>query len=66
MLASAKKKVIKEWLIALHKSCQEGYDGTWDCTTDEGRKGFEPMQMGVERIAQELGIKLKLPHIRLK
>lgn len=24
-------------------SCNEGYDGTWDCCTDEGKEGFLDM-----------------------
>jgi len=30
-------------LRRLRSSCLEGYDGRWDCTTDEGRESFLPM-----------------------
>jgi hypothetical protein len=25
------------------KSCEQGRDGDWDCTTDEGKEGFDDM-----------------------
>jgi hypothetical protein len=25
------------------KSCEEGMDESWDCSTYEGREGFQPM-----------------------
>lgn len=31
-------------------SCREGYDGTWDCTTDEGKEGFLDMITLLEKI----------------
>ena len=30
-------------LELVRNSCQEGMDGTWDCSTDEGRESFQPM-----------------------
>lgn len=27
----------------VRKSCEEGFDGTWDCSTDEGKEGFNDM-----------------------
>lgn len=27
----------------LIKSCEEGRDGDWDCSTDEGKEGFDDM-----------------------
>ena len=46
---------VRDSLVALYKSCREGYDGTWDCTTDEGREGFKAMADDVARMADELG-----------
>lgn len=25
------------------KSCKEGKEGTWDCSTDDGKNGFDDM-----------------------
>lgn len=33
----------KDKIDLLIKSCQEGLDGTWDCSTDEGRESFQAM-----------------------
>jgi len=49
---------IKELLIALRDSCYEGVDGTWDCSTDEGKESFIPMADDCEEIASLLGIEL--------
>jgi hypothetical protein len=49
---------IKKLLVGLRNSCLEGLDGTWDCSTDEGREGFEPMADDCEEIAKLLNIKL--------
>lgn len=38
-------------------SCQEGYDGSWDCSTDEGREGFLAMEELVNRALDLLQIK---------
>jgi len=34
--------------------CQEGLDGTWDCTTEEGRESFGDMISLIELIENEL------------
>ena len=34
---------IKSQIITLIDSCNEGIDGTWDCSTDEGKGGFKDM-----------------------
>ena len=49
---------IKELLIALRDSCYEGVDGSWDCSTDEGKESFIPMADSCEEIASLLGIEL--------
>ena len=49
---------IKELLIVLRDSCYQGEDGTWDCSTDEGKESFIPMADSCEEIASLLGIEL--------
>jgi hypothetical protein len=49
---------IKELLIALRDSCYEGVDGSWDCSTDEGKESFIPMADSCEEIASLLEIEL--------
>lgn len=49
---------VKNLLQALRDSCKEGNDGSWDCSTDEGREGFQIMAVDCEVIAEELGIEL--------
>lgn len=51
--------VIKMKLQNLRNSCYEGLDGTWDCSTDEGKESFEPMAESCEEIATLLGIQLE-------
>ena len=53
------KKKVKELLTNLRNSCREGEDGTWDCSTDEGRESFIPMSDDCERIAKLLDIELE-------
>lgn len=31
-------------------SCNEGYDGSWDCSSDEGKQGFLDMITLLERL----------------
>jgi len=31
-------------------SCNEGYTGDWDCTTDEGKEGFLDMITLLEKL----------------
>lgn len=50
---------IKELLTTLRDSCREGEDGTWDCSTDEGKECFLYMSDDCEKIAKLLGIELK-------
>lgn len=43
---------IKEAMIdiaTVKKSCEEGLDGTWDCSTEEGREAFNDMITLLER-----------------
>ena len=30
-------------IMTVRKSCEEGADGSWDCSTDEGKEGFNDM-----------------------
>jgi len=53
------KKQLKELLDVLRHSCEEGLDGTWDCSTAEGKEGFNNMADNCVDIALILGIKLK-------
>jgi len=48
------KKEMISYLRTVSKSCQEGYDGDWDCSTDEGKEGFLAMQECVERVISAL------------
>jgi len=50
---------VKEILMALRNSCYEGWDGTWDVSTGEGRDAFLCMADDCEDIARELGIELE-------
>ena len=46
------KKEIKEAMRDIEivkKSCEEGIDGTWDCSTEEGRESFNDMVDLLER-----------------
>ena len=52
------KQIISEELETLRNSCLEGLDETWDCSTKEGREGFQPMADSCEKIAAILGIDL--------
>lgn len=58
-MESNQKEKIKNLLQALRDSCKEGYDGSWDCSTDEGKEGFMIMAVDCEVIAEELGIELE-------
>lgn len=42
MKNKAKKETIEN-IRCVIQSCQEAIDGDWDCSTDEGRKGFGSM-----------------------
>ncbi len=53
------KEKIKSILTTLRNSCKEGEDGTWDCSTDEGREGFNYMVDDCEEIAKLLDIELE-------
>jgi hypothetical protein len=52
------REKITRRLETLRNSCLEGLDGTWDCSTDEGKEGFQAMADSADEIAQMLGIKL--------
>jgi hypothetical protein len=41
-------------LNVLKMCCEEGLDGTWDCTTEEGRESFGDMISLIELIENEL------------
>ncbi len=44
-----------ELLDILCKTCIEGRDGVWDCSTEEGRKGFEDMFDLLIDVKQNIG-----------
>jgi len=41
-------------LTILKMSCQEGLDGQWDCSTEEGRESFGDMIAVIELIENKL------------
>lgn len=53
------KMKIKGLLESVRNSCLEGEDGTWDCSTEEGREGFIYMSNDCEKIAELLEIELE-------
>lgn len=53
------KEKIKDILTTLRNSCREGEDGTWDCSTSEGKEGFIYMADDCEKIAQLIGFELE-------
>lgn len=36
----------------LIESCNQGISGEWDCTTDEGKEGFESMITLLEKLKE--------------
>ena len=52
------REKITRRLETLRNSCLEGLDGTWDCSTDEGKDGFQAMANSVDEVARLLSIKL--------
>jgi hypothetical protein len=49
-----KMKRVFDLLNVLKMSCQEGLDGDWDCSTEEGRESFGDMITIIEIIQNEL------------
>jgi imidazole glycerol phosphate synthase subunit HisF len=47
-------KRVFDLLAVLKMSCNEGLNGTWDCTTEEGRESFDDMITIIEWIEKEL------------
>ncbi len=47
-------KKVFDLLNILKMSCEEGLDGSWDCSTEEGRESFNDMISIIEIIEQEL------------
>ena len=45
---------VKDNLNVLKRSCAEGKSGEWDCSTKEGREGFDDMITIIERIEKDL------------
>jgi hypothetical protein len=45
---------VLDGLHTLHSSCLEGHDGTWDCSTDEGRESFLAMADEIKRIIAQI------------
>ncbi len=54
-----KRKLLKQLLNDLRDSCEQGLDGTWDCSTDEGKEGFGAMSEACDKIAHLIGVELK-------
>ncbi len=52
------KAEIIDLLKTVKESCEEGQDGRWDCSTDEGKEGFDAMAEALDR-AIELIHKVK-------
>jgi hypothetical protein len=47
-------KKVFNLLNVLKMSCNEGLNGTWDCSTEEGRESFEDMIIIIEWIEKAL------------
>jgi len=47
------KEAIEDIEIVI-ESCEQGKDGTWDCTTDEGKQGFDDMVTLLRRAIKKL------------
>lgn len=47
-------KRVFDLLNVLKMSCEEGLDGSWDCTTEEGKESFGDMITIIEMIKNEL------------
>ncbi len=47
-------KRVFDLLNILKMSCEEGLDGSWDCTSEEGRESFGDMISIIEMIQNEL------------
>jgi hypothetical protein len=47
-------KRVFDLLGVLKMSCQEGLDGTWDCSTEEGKESFGDMIAIIELIENKL------------
>ena len=42
--------------VAVYNSCVEGLTGDWDCSTEEGREGFQAMMDDLEVLAERFNI----------
>ena len=58
------KYKLKKKLVTLWMSCEMGHDGTWDCSTDEGKEAFLDMEDDIESIMKTLGIKVDTEEFR--
>ena len=47
-------KRVFDLLNILKMSCEEGLDGSWDCSSEEGRESFGDMISIIEMIQNEL------------
>jgi hypothetical protein len=47
-------KRVFDLLNVLKMSCEEGSDGRWDCSTEEGRESFLDMIFIIELIENDL------------
>lgn len=58
-ISKEQKDKVAGILQTVRDSCYEGEDGTWDCSTDEGKEGFLAMAEQLESLAEMFEIKLK-------
>jgi hypothetical protein len=47
-------KRVFDLLAVLKMSCNEGLNGTWDCSTEEGKESFDDMITIIEWIENDL------------
>lgn len=43
-----------ELLNIVIESCKQGLDGTWDCSTNEGKEGFQSMIDVLQEVVNNL------------
>jgi hypothetical protein len=50
--------LLQDALSTVITSCDEGYEGTWDSGSDEGRDGFLAMKDELNLVAKTLGMEV--------
>ena len=51
---------LQQSLSLVYTSCIEGYEGTWDASSDEGRDGFLAMRDELTVVANAIGADLQI------